>query len=108
MHQAVEGNGMKCPKCKNDFPRGGSFCPHCRFEPTKRHRLMLSFLIATPLMITIMTWLLILAVDEKNWQNLISGGLALGLLVMLSVQNYRWLRWTRPSDSDKAAASDSS
>ena len=57
---------------------------------------MLSFLIATPLFIAIMTWILIMEVDEGDWLSIITGWPVLGLWMWLGIYNYRWLRWTKP------------
>ena len=65
----------------------------------KRGRLTLFFMIAAPVFIAIMTWILIIRVAEESWVGIFSGGLILILWVRLGINNYRWFRWTRPIDS---------
>jgi hypothetical protein len=98
---------MECPNCKDDYPKGGKSCPNCGFEPMKMRRLIISFLIAAPLFIAIMTSILIMEEDDGGWLSIIIAGPALGSWMWLGIYYYRWLRWTRPVDSYKAVASDS-
>ena len=72
----------------------------------ERRGLIFASLIAAPLFIAIMIWPLIMYVDEGDWLSIILGGLGLGVWVLISIYNYRWLRWTSPLDSNEIAPSD--
>jgi hypothetical protein len=105
--ETLEGSGMrlrmKCPECKREFPKGGRFCPNCGFEPMKRGRLMLGWVILAPISVAIGTWILVSRANEEHWFGAFSGGLTLVLWVWLGIHGYRWFRWTRPVDAHMTA-----
>ena len=77
---AFERNGMKCPTCRNGFPKGGRFCPNCGFEPMGRfnRNLALAMMLANfpSAMVTLLR-----GVPGESWFDIATGGLMLTVVV---------------------------
>ena len=95
---------MKCPECKDGYPKGARFCPNCGYEPLKKRRAHLAFLVLTIPVVALTTWLSIASADEKNWLGVIMRMGILVLWVWFAVYSYRWIQWTQPIDSEEALA----
>ncbi len=99
---------MKCPKCKDIFPKGNQYCLNCGTRPVKKRRwAWVVVMVATPIIIGFLVWMLTIMAKEDDGVGIIFVGLVIVLWARLAVHIYQWLRWTRPVDSDKTAASDS-
>jgi hypothetical protein len=94
---------MKCPKCKHDYPRGGKFCSNCGYEPKEY---WWWFIIGAALA-AVGVWRMLKGVWEGALDDLAFGGGFLGLGIWTFITHYRWLRWTRPLESNEIAPSDS-
>lgn len=98
-------NGMKCPKCRNGFPKGGRFCPNCGFEPMgklTRNLALAMMLVNFPVAMII----LLRGVPGESWFDIITGGLSLTGVAGSGVYLYLWYRWTRPADLHYVGACD--
>lgn len=90
---------MKCPKCKNDFQRGGRYCANCGLELGQPRWLGIILLVVFPFWIAFIAWRVIRVADNAPWFFVVIGLLSFGFWVFLLVLTYRWFTWTRPGDS---------
>ena len=96
---------MKCPKCREGYPKGARFCPNCGFEAMKKRRSYLIFLILTPPFIALAAWLVVISVNEMNWLQVITRAGVISVWAWMAAYSYRWLRWAAPAESGEVCHS---
>ncbi len=90
----------KCPKCKDDFPKGGRFCSNCGFEPMSR-TFLITVLIRGVLLAILLTGNVIL----KNWVLAVLVALLVVLLGYEFANRFRLSRATVPDELEGNATS---
>jgi hypothetical protein len=102
---SLKWRGMRCPKCKVDYPNGARFCPGCGYEPLSRSNVRLTLPLYS-VAIVIQLGVIILSVIGEHW--IPAGGftVVLGIWVYVLVAHFRHVRLVKPSDSETVVTFD--
>ncbi|UCE45881.1 MAG: hypothetical protein JSU93_03155 [Methanobacteriota archaeon] len=91
---AMKWLSMRCPNCRNDFPRGGKYCPNCGKKMEQHSRLYIAIVLALAPLVAFFAWRDIRSLDDEPL-NIIPILLFLGPSAFGFINLYRWFRWTR-------------
>ena len=100
----MKWRGMRCPKCKAEYPRGARFCPNCGFEPMNRSNVVRNF-IGMPIGIGLLATVAVYGAVRGDW--FVAGGLGLasGIFAYAFIAHLRWVRPERTNNPETTVTS---
>ena len=87
----MKWRGMRCPKCKAEYPKGAGFCPNCGFEPMNRTNVVRAFILM-PIGIMLLATIAVYDAVRGDWIGAGLIGLASSIFAYIFIAGYRWVQ----------------